>query len=180
MERAVRLPAELLFLPPHSPTIPHPQYAAGRGWKSCLAAETRSPSFDESYVPAVASILPLPPPSLPHFAGRTTSNKGSLLACCSIILPKKTSNGTVKSRGLFCTEIRAGEEETPLAAASLLVLWFCLTGISRGELVTNRVAFTLSQNSQQAAAKCRDNVAFTENSRQIERTNKIRTQCCCV
>jgi len=96
MERAVRLPAELLFLPPHSPTIPHPQYAAGRGWKSCLAAETRSPSFDESYVPALASILPLPPPSLPHFAGRTTSNKGSLLACCSIILPKKTSNGAVR------------------------------------------------------------------------------------
>jgi len=61
MERAVRLPAELLFPPPHSPTIPHPQYAAGRGWKSCLAAETRSPSFDESYVPTLASILPRHP-----------------------------------------------------------------------------------------------------------------------
>lgn len=61
------------------------QYAAcGRG--------TLRPSVCQ----VLTSLTCSPSSHFSPFAGRTTSNKGSLLACYSIILPKKTSNGCVR------------------------------------------------------------------------------------
>lgn len=88
--REVRLLAKLLFPPAHSPAIPHP----ARPWTNIQSVEEEVSSCGEVFAKFRRALRARPDPhSLPPFVGHTTSNKGLLLACCTIIPPKKTSNG---------------------------------------------------------------------------------------